>query len=398
MLILDFLPNWKSGLTENHEYLTDIMVAHDMTEQRAALRSKPRCTMQAAYLLHGADASRFDMVLAAGQAQVLLMPYWPAPSHLAAAAANGATTITLDKAPPVWVVPGAFLAMIYAGKSSLAVKVKTVAGKTIELEDTDPVRGKWPTGALVYPTWEVRVPDSIPAKRHTPTVTEVSMTIARQVSGDAEPVAAKTPDMLYNGVEVLTRDINWRDGQDVEMAWLTDLVDGQRGRRTYEVRARAQQRTSGGSVLIKSAEEAEWWQAFFARQMGRRGTFYAPTRARDLPLVASPDPARSAFAIPGTEFYQLMQPGVTMFTHMMIRLQNGNYSLHKISNLEVDFAADVTYIKSTDQWQQPYGPEKGLTKYLASKCRLAADTLTINWRTTNIGEAKISVTTVGENW
>ena len=60
MLILDFLPNWRNGVTETREYLTDIMTAYDQTEQRAALRDKPRNTMAYTLLLHKTDASRFD--------------------------------------------------------------------------------------------------------------------------------------------------------------------------------------------------------------------------------------------------------------------------------------------------------------------------------------------------
>lgn len=398
MLVFDFLPNWKNGITENREYLTDIMVSHDQTEQRAALRSKPRCSMMYSLLMHGADAARFNWLTTAGQAQVLLMPYWPRPSRLRAPATNGAALVLLDQAPPVWVVPGAFLALLYADKTVQTVKVKEVNGRDVTLDVDGKVPGNWPAGALVYPTWEVRLPDAVQVKRHTPTVIEASLTLSRQISSTVEPVPAATPDMMYDGLEVLTRDINWREGADADLTWLTSIMDGSRGRTAYEVLAKQQQRTSGGSILIKDYADADWWEAFFDRHKGRRGVFYAPSRDNALPLVKSPNPAKSVFAVAGTTFHQLAQPGTSMMTHLMIRLQTGAYQLFKVATLEADFINDVTYIKTAEPWAQSYPPEQALSHYLAGRCRLASDTLSVIWRAAGVGEAKVSVTTVGANW
>lgn len=397
MLILDFLPNWRNGVTETREYLTNIMTAYDQTEQRAALRDKPRNTMAYTLLLHGADASRFDWLLTAAQAQVLLMPYWPMPFRLAADAANGALALQLDGDLPPWVVAGEQLAMVYGGRSSVPVTVQSVAGKNVNLVAPG-LPGAWPKGAVVYPTWQVRAQDSLAFKRHTPTVSEASISLSRQISGAAAPVPASVADMTYDSLEVLTRDINWRDGQDVTMDWMTDLMDGQRGRTSYEVLSKAQQRTSSGSVLLDNLAKANWWQAFYDRHKGRRGVFYAPTRSRDLPLVKSPTPAKSVFAVAGTQFHALMQPGTTMLTHIMIKLQSQAHQLFKIASLEVDYVNDVTYIKTVEPWTQAYRPEQALTYYLASKCRLGSDTMTINWRAALLGETQIAVTTVGANW
>ena len=397
MLILDFLPNWRNGVTETREYLTNIMTAYDQTEQRAALRDKPRNTMAYTLLLHGADASRFDWLLTAAQVQVLLMPYWPMPFRLASDAANGALALQLDGDLPPWVVAGEQLAMLYGGRSSVPVTVQSVAGKTVNLVAPG-LPGAWPKGAMVYPTWQVRAQDSLAFKRHTPTVSEASISLSRQISGAAAPVPASVADMTYDSLEVLTRDINWRDGQDVTMDWMTDLMDGQRGRTSYEVLSKAQQRTSSGSVLLDNLAKANWWQAFYDRHKGRRGVFYAPTRSRDLPLVTSPTSAKSVFAVAGTQFHALMQPDTTMLTHIMIKLQSQAHQLFKIESLEVDYVNDVTYIKTVEPWTQAYRPEQALTYYLASKCRLGSDTMTINWRAALLGETQIAVTTVGANW
>lgn len=397
MLILDFLPNWRNGVTETREYLTNIMTAYDQTEQRAALRDKPRNTMAYTLLLHGADASRFDWLLTAAQAQVLLMPYWPMPFHLTAAATNGALTLQLDGGLPPWVVAGEQLAIVYGGKSSVPVTVQSVAGKTVTLAAPG-LQGTWPKGTLVYPTWQVRAQDTLAFKRHTPTVSEASISLARQITGAQVPVPADVADMTYDNQEVLVRDINWRDGQDVSMAWLTDLMDGQRGRTAYDVLSRAQQRTSSGSVLLNDRAKADWWQAFYDRHKGRRGVFYAPTRSRDLPLVRSPTPAKSAFAVAGTQFHTLLQPGTSMLTHIMVKLQNQAHQLFKITSLEADYINDVTYIKTEEPWDQAYRPEQALFYSLASKCRLGSDTMTINWRAALLGETQIAITTVGANW
>ena len=151
-------------------------------------------------------------------------------------------------------------------------------------------------------------------------------------------------------------------------------------------------------MLLDNLAKANWWQAFYDRHKGRRGVFYAPTRSRDLPLVKSPTPAKSVFAVAGTQFHALLQPGTSMLTHIMVKLQSQAHQLFKIASLEVDYVNDVTYIKTVEPWTQTYRPEQALSYYLASKCRLGSDTMTINWRAALLGETQIAVTTVGANW
>lgn len=397
MLIFDFLPNWKRGVVENLEYLTDIMRANDQTEQRAALRSKPRHNMNVSLLLHGADASRFDWLMGAGQAQIMLLPYWPMPFHLTADVENGARSLRIDAGLPAWVVPGSRLVLLSGARDSVAVTVDQHLGGTVTLAAPG-VPGKWSKGSLVYPAWEVRAPDSISVKRHTPTVTEMSLTLVREGTGDKVAAPDYGPEMVYNNTEVLVRDINWRDGAEGRLEWLTKDLDGQRGLRAYEVVSALQQRTTSGTVLVRGRAQYDWWLAFLDRHKGRRGVFYAPSRSRDLPLVASPKPQVSPFAVGGTTFHALMQPGTTMMTHIMIRLQDGQYRLHRITGLTVDHVNQVTYISTAEPWGLPYPPEKALCGYLASKCRLGSDTMTINWRAALLGETQISTTTVGANW
>ena len=398
MQILDFQPNWRSPVSETREYLTNIMVSYDQTEQRAALRSKPRCTLNFNVLLHGAEASQFDWVMSAAQAQVLLVPYWPALNTLAQPASNGDVVIHLTKALPAWVVPGERLVLLGGSKDSQAVVVGAVTGNTVVLDPSTPVPGNWGTGTAVYPTWECRLPDAVPFKRHTTTVSEASLTLTRQVSGDDVPVAQVPADMIYSGQEVLVRDINWRDAMDIDMSWVTQLMDGQVGRTSYDVLSTLQQRTSSGTILVNGHTEADWWWSFFDRHKGRRGVFYAPTRSRDLPLVLSPTPVISPFAVAGTKFYQLAQPGTTMLTHMMVRLKDMSYRLYKIKAMQPDYINDVTYIETVEPWDQPYRPDQSPVHYLASLCRLGSDSININWLTAGIGEIKVATTTVGANW
>lgn len=398
MLILDYQPNWKSVVSETREYLTNIMLSSNQTEQRAALRSKPRCTLSYDILLHGAEAAQFDWIMSAAQSSIFLVPYWPLLNTLAQPASNGDSVLHLTKAPPAWVVPGERLVLLGGSKDSQSVEVLVVDGNTVHLHPNTLVPGSWGAGTAVYATWKCRVPDSIPFKRHTTTVSEAAMTFTREITGDEVITKPLPPDMTYGGLEVLVRDVNWRDAMDIDMTWLTELMDGQTGRTSYDVLSAQQQRTSGGTVLVNGNDAADWWWSFYDRHKGRRGAFYAPTRSRDLPLVPSPIPTSSPFAVAGTKFYTLMQPGATMLTHIMVKLKDMSHRLYKITEVIPDYINDVTYIKTAEAWGLPYPPEQAPFYSLASLCRLGSDAININWLTAGIGEIKISTTTVGANW
>jgi len=76
MPVFTMLPNWKDGITENLEWLTDIMPSERQVEQRRSLRTLPRRTVEMGFLRERAQrAALKSFVMANGSAE-FYVPLW----------------------------------------------------------------------------------------------------------------------------------------------------------------------------------------------------------------------------------------------------------------------------------------------------------------------------------
>jgi hypothetical protein len=69
--------DWRQGVVERWQFLSDVLVAWDGTEQRVKLRAWPRVELEAEALVAGSEASDFRAWLTSYQASEFTMPYWP---------------------------------------------------------------------------------------------------------------------------------------------------------------------------------------------------------------------------------------------------------------------------------------------------------------------------------
>lgn len=75
--------DWANGVIERWQFMCDVSVAWDATEQRRKLRASPRVEFEAEAMAVGSEASDFRVWLASHQASQFTMPYWPAGSDAA---------------------------------------------------------------------------------------------------------------------------------------------------------------------------------------------------------------------------------------------------------------------------------------------------------------------------
>ena len=74
--VLSVLPNWKEGITERIEYVTDALRSETGAVRTRTLREKPRRTFEMGYMRSGIARARLDaFLLGVGQAEFLL-PLW----------------------------------------------------------------------------------------------------------------------------------------------------------------------------------------------------------------------------------------------------------------------------------------------------------------------------------
>jgi hypothetical protein len=92
-----FIAQWSQPVTERYEFLTDVLVSENGTEQRIALRDAPRYTLEATVQAKAAAARLLETTLRRAYGEPWLFPLWfdarpvPVAGRLA-----GSTSLTVD--------------------------------------------------------------------------------------------------------------------------------------------------------------------------------------------------------------------------------------------------------------------------------------------------------------
>jgi hypothetical protein len=99
MASFDIPPDWAKGLTERWQFMTDVLVGWNATEQRRKLRAWPRVELEFEAVAGGSDAAALRDWLNAHQSEVFDLPWWPE---------GGGTSYSarfLERLPAQWLTP-----------------------------------------------------------------------------------------------------------------------------------------------------------------------------------------------------------------------------------------------------------------------------------------------------
>ncbi|MDX1464127.1 MAG: hypothetical protein R3215_00310 [Halomonas sp.] len=380
--IWPFPPNWVRPVAERREYQTDILGSRDRTEQRRALRGKPRAALEYRVTVDRDQARRLDRMLWSLQPYTLLVPLWPRGCRLSADAALAATVLVLDRPFPGDTRVGDPLIIAPGDDTPEAATLAGISADRQTLTLADPLDLSWSAGARVYPAWPCVMPSDIRGRRRTAQVLELPLRFERLVDTRPAGAAYGAPDLEVGGVEVLLREVNWAGGLDATYDWPATLVDSGIGPQFREVLGRFAPHTLAGEVVCEGRAAVDWWQGFFDRHKGRLGQFLVPTRIDPLPLVA-PTLGGIDFELADGDVGRYLPPP-EVFTHLLVRKQDGSRALYEIDTITADLGADVTRITTLDPWDEAYGPEEALGTQFVMTARLASDALEITWLTDGV--------------
>lgn len=388
--IWPFAHNWRRPLELRREYRTDILYSRDRTPQRRALRSKPRETLEQYLTLAGREAMALNQYLAVLQPYTLLVPLWPRICRLIAEAAETTDTLTLDRPFPGDTRLGDHLVLMRAGEEPEAATLAAISGDRQMLTLADPLAATWAAGAAVYPAWVAVVPEAAGVMRRSAEVLEGAIAFRRRV--DSRPAAAPygAPELEVDGLEVLLRRVNWRQGLDTPFEWLPEIVDGQVGPFAAEVLGRYSPLAMSADVTCESRDELDWWLGFFDRMRGRRGQFLTASHVDPLPLQ-EPTVGGVDFEVKGADLGRYA-PYQDVVTHLQVRKPGGAIGHYRIDTITPDFTDDVTRITTLDPWDEIYGPWEANSTWLVLQAHLGSDTLHQRWHSAEVCEFTLAIT------
>ncbi|MGH9716399.1 MAG: hypothetical protein ACRD4R_06700 [Candidatus Acidiferrales bacterium] len=378
-------PDWKAGVGESIEYLTDVLKAYSDNEQRRALRQLPRRALRITPLaLTARNSAGMESLVWGWQNQPYGLPWWQDATPLTADVAEGATVIPCNTADRQFAAGG--LLCIWQDEFTFeALSVESVAADSVTV--SSPTQFSWTANAatLVMPVFLARLPKSAQVARHTSFIDEMEL----QFIGEAQqPAPAPSATLTqYKGYDVLEIAPNWAAGLDRQYNRSLVTIDPKIG--PIEVIDK------GGSAIV--SQRFPWWldghsnvtafRAFILARFGRMNPFWVPTWDQDLVLAQDVGATDTAIKIE-SEFYSRFFFPSTARRDLAFISSAGAANIYRRVTAAVD-NGDGTETLTLDSAPGAAVPAASTMVSFLTLARLAADKAEITWSTADHAEAEL---------
>jgi hypothetical protein len=373
-----WLADWSEPVIERLHWLTDVLIAHDGSERRRALRAAPRRSYEFSYLASGAARRSLELLLHGWGARVWARPDWHAVTHLGAAASTGATSLTADGTSG-FVVGGIALLHDGATRAEL-IEIAALSPSTITL--TRALGQHWPAGTRLYPAHTARLAEAAELAHTTDTLSR-----GRVRFDDEAPASASTAHGLpsYRGAPLLTLRHNFSEGPDSHFERALSTLDNETGVRFSEDRFGRPATRQSRHFTLRSRAEAETWRRLLQALCGRQGALWLDSATDDLRVVSP----ISAIAVTldvewcGYTLYAQVQIGRR---DLRIETSAGTFLRRVLASIELSGSIEQITLDAA------LGVSLSLTEIrrvsFLQPSRLDADAIEIAWETDTVAQSR----------
>ena len=275
-------PDWSAGFNVRRAWRTDIFGSRNNTEQRRALRTKPRLSLDYRTIAQGEDLESLSRNLRGAQNRPAIVPDFARWARLTASSNDGDSTLTVSPLP-VWAAEGQTL-LLCGADGVERVEVESAAGSTITL--VDPLAVDWPSGAVLRPTFFGLLNGRLSTSRRTRGVAEATIAL-EAYPGGTPPRDEGTPWDTFNDREVFTLEPDYSSPPSVAALWPVEDVDAESGWTAQFRPVDRAERLVEAEFRGLDVETATQLEQFFDRMKGMRGAFFMPTCERDFLLAGT---------------------------------------------------------------------------------------------------------------
>ena len=280
--VFSLVPNWRQGIVERLEWLTDVMRSESGHEQRRSLRSTPRRYFEATFNPFDEDRTFLDLWFKRFAEREFLLPLWHDKAKLGAALAPGAVRLPIDNTYREFETGG--LALLYA--STFRFEVVTISGQDGTGLDVSATIRTWPAGTVIHPLRPAYLED--PGGQLSAIVNHVgSASLSFQLSraNPYDPGAEALP--TFSGLPIILQEPNRAEELRVSYERATEDMDTKLGRiyRRDEVGSAFETQFHDWQAVGRKAHH-ELRQTLY-RLHGRQKPLWLPTFNRDVALAAS---------------------------------------------------------------------------------------------------------------
>lgn len=306
--VLSIIPD--VPVNETWQWLTDVMVATDGTEQRVALRAVPRRKMNAK-LIALSEEEIMDNIKKAlfDFGSQVVIPYFQYSTTTTADAPSGSVDLAFDPAKTDLREGEYLFIMTKDGQELVKIETLGVAGATVDA----PISINVPLGSIVAPAFASVVDNKSSISRYSvndAAEIEVNST-SSQARADFKRPGSDVVITTFEGYAIL-------DKRPLADDKVQDLYDQGYERFDYNTGSIEQitrwlftRQEGPRSYLIHRATQPEtldYWRDFLDTTRGMLNPFLLPTYRRDLFVAAKPDDAYISLLIAGSDYGALLWP------------------------------------------------------------------------------------------
>lgn len=324
---LFFPHNWEGGLDERLAWKTDVMIAHDRSEQRVALRTLPRRSFDLRLLVAGAARRKLETWLSMRKSRYLFVPLWRDAVRLAAPISAGESTITIEGSSDNYVV-GTPVAVWSDWNSQ---EIRTIAGVGAGFLSVDiPFLEYWPAGTtMIAPCRYCLSLEQRQVSRFTEDVASYRLTLL--ATGDKWQPFGAAPAQ-YRTLPVCPFVPSWEEVADgYDSKWLR--LDNDTGVIEFDVQSLEPVMTRDARFLLIGRDAIDTFLAFLSTRAGRLAPFWLAANDRGFELSA-PAAADAAVIVIEPIDYEYSLQGSAARTHVEMITTEGTVIRRMIMAVE----------------------------------------------------------------
>ena len=310
-------------VNETWEWLSDLMIATDGTEQRIALRGEmPRVELNLKVKFDSSESIRrfySDLASSIGR---LWIPEYQYATRTTAASASGSLQVYYDNTQTD--IRAGDYVLIQTPVTAMLVEVKTLnaSGGLV----SSPLVADIPANSLIMPGSPALIDNQTSIDRYAVNQAAETTLICKMIrqrsaltrTGSAvtlptflgSPVVDKRPladELVKDEVSTGQVSIDNQTGlPDIISRWGYSRIGGPR---TFKVNR------------IKAPDEMDYWKTVFAYCRGRARKFWMPTYRDDMKLAVAPSDATTTYTIEGTQYAEKIWP---IITHRYIEIETAS--------------------------------------------------------------------------
>lgn len=378
-----FVPhNWENGFEETLAWMTDVLIAHDRTEQRVQMRTMPRRTWEFNFLAKGSTRRLLENVIASRTVRNYFSPVWRDAMPLEHAITSGDTSVLVDHVGFDYAVDR-WVAVWSSDELFEIKKITSVQNGVVGVETA--FSKNWSTGAMIAPARYCLLIDPRKVSRYTGDTAKYYM--SARVLNEGLMDARYEPE-TYLGLHVCPFKVNWASCEDeVNHKWET--LDNDTGLIEYDIQSAEPILSRNAGFLIEGRTDIDNFLRFLFERSGRLTPFWMSTEADDMKLVEDIAAGSKSIVIENIDYERSLK-GNSSRSHFEIALHNGTVIRRKITD-NMTLASGDEAFSFADAIVDAIAKEDVARVSWLELARFDADSVTIKWANNNVLESEIPV-------